>query len=298
MAPEDAASTLGVVLALVSALTWTLLTLVARTLASHFSALSLNIVRSAAGSVALVPLALVAGNPGSLAHVSLTSWFFLMVSMLAAVGIGDTAFFESAKTLGMARALTIATSYPLLASLLAVWWFDERITLAAATGSLLTLAGLLLIMSERAPIAAGAQDDRRRGLMLALVALVAFALSAVLLKEPLREADPVSIQMVRLPITTLLLWATPWARGTGRTLWKHGRGIAGRVALLGVLTAVSAATFTAGLKYAGIVLGTVLSSTAPLFALPIGFLAFGERVTWRAIMGAALAVAGIAVLNL
>ena len=74
-------------------------------------------------------------------------------------------------------------------------------------------------------------------------------------------------------------------------------GVAGRVALLGVLTAMSAATFTAGLKYAGIVLGTVLSSTAPLFALPIGFLAFGERVTWRAIMGAALAVAGIAVLN-
>ena len=67
MAPEDTASTLGVVLALVSALTWTLLTLVARTLAPHFSALSLNIVRSAAGSVALVPLALVAGNPGSLA---------------------------------------------------------------------------------------------------------------------------------------------------------------------------------------------------------------------------------------
>ena len=296
MAAEDTASTLGVVLALVSALTWTLLTLVARTLAPHFSALSLNIVRSAAGSVVLVPIALVAGNPASLAHVSLTSWFFLMVSMLAAVGIGDTAFFESAKTLGMARALTIATSYPLLASLLAVWWFDERITLAAATGGLLTLAGLLLIMSERAPIVADAQD-RRRGLMLALVALVAFALSAVLLKEPLREADPVSIQMARLPITTLLLWATPWARGTGRTLWKHGRGIAGRVALLGILTAVSAATFTAGLKYAGIVLGTVLSSTAPLFALPIGFLAFGERVTWRAIMGAALAVAGIAVLN-
>ena len=36
----------------------------------------------------------------------------------------------------------------------------------------------------------------------------------------------------------------------------------------------------------------------PLFALPIGRLAFGERVTWREWAGAALTVAGIAVLSL
>jgi drug/metabolite transporter (DMT)-like permease len=40
----------------------------------------------------------------------------------------------------------------------------------------------------------------------------------------------------------------------------------------------------------------VLSSASPLFALPIAFLA-GERVTWRAATGAALTVAGIAILT-
>src|SRR2546426_10027839 len=64
--------------------------------------------------------------------------------------------------------------------------------------------------------------------------------------------------------------------------------------VLSVLTALSSVLFVAGLKYAEVGLATVLSSTAPLFALPIGLLAFGERVTWRAAAGAALSVTGIA----
>ncbi|HLE84668.1 MAG TPA: EamA family transporter [Thermoanaerobaculia bacterium] len=40
-----------------------------------------------------------------------------------------------------------------------------------------------------------------------------------------------------------------------------------------------------------------MSSTSPLFALPIGLVAFGERVTWRAAAGAILCVAGIGILS-
>ncbi len=102
---------------------------------------------------------------------------------------------------------------------------------------------------------------------------------------------------MRLPLSTLLLWATPWARGTARGLWAQRRVVGRRVVTLSALTALSAIGFLAGLKYAGVTLGTVLSSASPLFALPIGFLAFGERVTWRAATGAALTVAGIAILS-
>jgi drug/metabolite transporter (DMT)-like permease len=61
---------------------------------------------------------------------------------------------------------------------------------------------------------------------------------------------------------------------------------------------MSAIAYLSGLKYAGVTLGTVLSSVSPLFALPIGLLAFGERMTWRATVGAVVAVAGIAILSL
>jgi drug/metabolite transporter (DMT)-like permease len=118
-----------------------------------------------------------------------------------------------------------------------------------------------------------------------------------MMKPPIREIEPLAIQAVRLPLSTLLLWATPWARGTARGLWAQRHTVGRRVLALSVLTALSAVAFVAGLKYASVTLGTVLSSTSPLFALPIGFLAFGERVTWRAATGAALTVAGIAILS-
>lgn len=305
---ELGTTTLGALSALACALTWTCLTLVARTLSPYFSAYSLNIIRSGVGGVLLALFALGVSDLGNLRNVSLVAWVYLGVTVITSVGIGDTAFFESARSLGLARAMSISTSYPLIASLLALVLFDERITPGIAAGSVVTLGGLIVIVSERTPPAAeatvGAADPvtapiaQDRGLVLALVAATSWALSSVLLKPPLREVDPITIQAVRLPVTTLVLWATPWARGTARGLWQHREAVGLRVLLLGALTAISAVTFVAGLKYAGVALGTVLSSTAPLFALPIGLVAFGERVTWRAAAGAALCVAGIGLLSL
>ena len=283
---------------LVSALAWTLVSLIARDLSTKFPSLSLNVIRSAGGSVLLVPVALAMGDLRSLGQVTPLAWACLVISILTAFGVGDTAFFESTKHLGVSRAMTISTAgYPLLASALALWWFGERITATVAVGSLVMLGGLVLIVSERGPESPIPSKGRRRGLALAAVTALGWAVGAALMKPPVREIDPLTIQAVRLPLTTLLLWATPWARGTARGLWAERRTVGGRVVALSVLTALSAVTYLAGLKYTGVALGTVLSSASPLFALPIGLLAFGERVTWRAATGAALTVAGIAILS-
>ncbi len=288
----------GMASALASALGWTLVSLVARDLTAQLPSLSLNIIRSAGASVLLVPIALAFGDVRSLGQVSALAWACLAVSVLAALGVGDTAFFESTKLLGLGRAMTIATAgHPILASVLALWWFGERITATVAMGSLVTLGGLVLILGERRDEALGPLNGRRRGLGLALLAALAWAVSAALMKPPVQEIDPLTIQAVRLPGSALILWATPWARGTVRTLWARRLAVRRRVVLLAALTAMSAVCYLAGLKYAGVTLGTVLSSVSPLFALPIGLVAFGERMTWRATVGAALAVSGIAILS-
>ncbi len=298
MEPSGLGPGFGMAAALVAALAWTLVSLIARDLTVRFPSLSLNIIRSAGGSVLLVPLAMVLGDLPAVGRASALAWACLVLSVLIALGIGDTAFFESTKVLGVARAMTISTAgYPVVASGLALWWFGERITLAMALGSAVTLGGLVLIVSEGGAASLGPIEGRRRALGLATIAALAWAVSAAMMKPPIREIEPLAIQAVRLPLSTLLLWATPWARGTARGLWAQWHIVGRRVVALSVLTALSAVAFVAGLKYSSVTLGTVLSSTSPLFALPIGFLAYGERVTWRAATGAALTVAGIAILS-
>ena len=301
MAGEATHPALGALAALASALAWTLITLLARALSPHFSTFSLNIVRSAVGGVFLVAIALVAGNLGSLGHVSAGAWAFLISSVVLAVGVGDTAFFESARALGLARAMTFSTSYPLVAGALAVWLFDERITPLDAAGTVVILAGLVLIVTERFSAGGAGRGEPgagRRGLGLSLVTVLAWGSAATLMKPLLHEIDPLTIQAARLPLTALILWLTPWARGTARTAWARREVVGLPVLGLGALTAVSSITFMVGLKHAGVTLGTVLSATSPLFALPIGFLAFGERVTWRAVVGAVLCVAGLGLVSL
>ena len=53
----------------------------------------------------------------------------------------------------------------------------------------------------------------------------------------------------------------------------------------------------AGLKYSNVLVATVLSSTSPMFALVLGAMFLGERLTLFAIAGALLTVAGIVVLK-
>jgi drug/metabolite transporter (DMT)-like permease len=284
--------------ALGSALSWALIGLVARALAPYLNALSLNMIRSAVGGVLLGVVALVSGELSGLGAVSLESWIYLSLSVVTAFAVGDTVFFESAKRLGLGRAMTLSMVYPLLASALGLVWLGEPITARLLTGAIVTLGGLALIVGERTPATGVGVEDRGRGIGLALLAAVAWAVSATIMKPPLSEVEPVTAQAVRLPLAALLLWTTPWARGAGRRVRVHLREAGPLLLILGLLTAVSAVTFVSGLKYAGLGLATVLSSTSPLFALPIGRLVLGERVTWRAVAGALFCVSGIVVLSL
>jgi drug/metabolite transporter (DMT)-like permease len=56
--------------------------------------------------------------------------------------------------------------------------------------------------------------------------------------------------------------------------------------------------FVAGLKHAGVTVATVLSSTAPLFALPLGVVFLGESAPRSAVLGTLVTVIGIVVLGL
>jgi drug/metabolite transporter (DMT)-like permease len=118
------------------------------------------------------------------------------------------------------------------------------------------------------------------------------------MKAPLREVDAVTAQAVRLPIAGILLFATPWARGAVGQLRAGDPPALRALAALSGLTVISSVMFVTGLKYAGVAVATVLSSTAPMFAIPLGLVFLRERLGVGPIAGSAVTVAGIAVLQL
>jgi drug/metabolite transporter (DMT)-like permease len=284
----------GAVCALGAALAWSVTSLLARSLMPHYGSVTINAVRSGIAGGLLVACVSILDGPAALITMSGPTFLVLVVSIVAAIGVGDTVFFESTRAIGLGRAMTIATTYPIGAAVLAVAIYGERITPPIAAGSLLTLSGVALIVSARG----GAAPERLWfGVWTAGVASVAWAVSTVMMKTPLHEIEPLTAQAIRLPLASALLWLTPWTRGAGTALRRAGRGPLLRMAVLSVITAASSVLFVASLKYAGVAVGSVLSATAPLFALPLGVLFLGERVSVQTVLGALVAVAGVVVLH-
>lgn len=289
---------LGSLAALGSACAWALIGLLVRRLSQAFSSMTLNAVRSLLAGALLLGWLLATGGVTGLGRVSPWAFALLALSIVIAVGIGDTVFFESARMLGLARAMTVSMTYPLFATLLAAVLVREPVTLPVLAGSALTLGGLALIVTARSADGQARPERLGAGVAAATVASVAWAVSVIALKPPLAEMDAITAQAVRLPVAGVVLWATPWTRGAAAQLRGSPAGTRWALAGLGVLTAFSSVLFVAGVKYAGVAVATVLSSTAPMFAIPLGIVFLGERMAPAAILGTVVTVVGIAVLQL
>ena len=289
-------TTFGALAALGSAVAWAVTSLLARSLMVELGSVGVNAIRSTIGGVLLVTWVLATLGTGAFTTVSAWAWLLLGLSIVTAIALGDTVFFESTRAIGVGRAMTISTSYPLGAAVIAAAFLDEPVTAPIAIGSLVTMAGLVLIV---APWAERAPEERFWfGVGAAVIAALAWAVSTVLVKPPLAEMSPITAQAIRLPVASLVLWLTPWARSVPGAFARSSRGVRVRIVVLGVITSVSSVMFVAGVKHAGVAVASVLSSTAPMFAIPFAVIFLDERITLRAFMGILLTLAGIVVLQL
>jgi len=288
---------LGALCALASGMTWAVINLMVRTLIPPFNSVSINALRTTVAGGLLVAWVIASGGAASLTSVSAGDFFLLAFSIVLASSLGDTVFFESTPRIGLAPALTISMTYPLMATFFATAALGEPVTVRMLVGSVLTLSGLAMIVTSHGGATRGGRGWWL-GFGCAVIASLAWALSAIVLKAPLREMDAITAQALRMPIAGLLLFATPWARGAFAAAASGGSSVRWRLAALCLLTVFSATLFTAGLKYAGVAMGTVLSSTAPMWAVPLGYVGLGERLPVLALIGLVVTVAGIVVLQL
>jgi drug/metabolite transporter (DMT)-like permease len=170
-------------------------------------------------------------------------------------------------------------------------------TAERVAGILLVVGGIALIVTGQSEVGADALRSHRRGMGLVLVAAVAWTVGSVMLRPPLQIVSPVTATAIRSPLVGFALWLTPWARGT----WEAVRRTRGREAvLLGAIclfSALSPIFYTFGIKHAGVAIGSVLSTTSPLFTIPLEIVVLGRWPTRRTILGAVITVCGIVLMS-
>ncbi len=296
----------GEVGALLAAALWAVSVAILTVQTRRIGAISVNALRSLAAALFVLLLIPFTGALSELRGMSASTAFAVIGSGVLALGLGDSLYFACLPLLGVSRAVPIASGlYPLLALLLAALWLGEELTWLIILGTGLVIAGVSLLVRERALPDAGDGDGSRgdpaatagrwqRGLLLLILACFVWALSTVWLKAGIGDLDAIAAGIVRIVISALIL--LPLAglvRGKEELL---GNGMRNTVALAvaGVIgIGIGGLFFIFAVQEAGAGRTAVLVSTQPVFALPLAVLFLGEKVTLTVLLGTALCILGI-----
>ena len=289
----------GELAALGAAFLWALATVIFGRLGKVLSPLVLNLAKGAI-AVGLLGLTLVVLQqaPAGLDAVTIS---LLVASGIIGIGAGDTAYFAALNQLGARRALLMETLAPPMAALIALVALGETLSPSAWVGIFITLLGVVWVISERVPQPTGVVADiNYRGIGLGFLAALGQAVGAVLSRAALAETevDPLWSTLLRLAAGLVVMGAILRWQGP---IMGHLAPLRSLKVLAGLLLGAFFGTFLAlylqqtALKYAETGIAQALTSTSPLFVLPLAAI-LGERISLRAVAGVVVALVGISIL--
>jgi drug/metabolite transporter (DMT)-like permease len=220
----------------------------------------------------------------------------LAISGALGIALGDTLYFLALTHLGSRTTLVFTTTIPIVTAIAAMLVFGESLSAHAWLGLALTLLGVGWVLWEQAPKSERV-TEWRRGVLYAALFVAASAASILFTK----------IGVAELPSMQATFWRQLWALFTlfmiggfmgawvewARPL-RNPRNF-GAVAVAAVIGGFLGTWLSvAALKYTEAAVATTLNSTSPLFVLPLAALWMKERITVNAVVGAVIAVSGVA----
>jgi drug/metabolite transporter (DMT)-like permease len=268
-------------------------------LSGRVSPLAMNVTKCAFAGTMLLLTRIALGGP-DLAAVPMQAWAALAFSAVVGVAIGDSAYFGAMAALGVPRAILLLSSAPLFAALGGVLFLGEHLDARTALGIVVTLSGLGLVIIRREKRAA---SITLRGVTLGLVAALSQGAGSVLSKGAMQSGiDPLAAATGRLLMAVVALVLLGIVTKQVAT-WKTEL-LTDRAALK--ISAASMLGTYLGIWLAQIAIqhasstgvATTLLAISPLFALPIAHVTGIERASLKSVVGALIALTGVAVLTL
>ena len=246
---------------------------------------------------------------------SMNEWLFLIGSGLAGIAIGDTAYFASLRRAGAQLSSAIQCLAPPMAAILAVVLLGETLSRRETIGIIVTVGGLagLLWIRRRDSQTSNSTVSRQvlaLGVTFAVLSALGQALGVVLSRQVMKDVNIFAGSALRIfpavIVLTLLglIVGSRKKRPSNRELGIVSPGIGEifrhRKTAFSLTLAAFFGTFigivlmTAGVKYAKAGVAAALSSSYPIFIIPIAHFILKERVTLPMIFMTFISVGGIA----
>jgi len=282
------------IIALASAAFWALGGVLWRKIGEEISPISMNLSKGIIGSLYLAIVLLVIG----IEPVNIRAFLFLGISGLIGIALGDTFFFMSLMHLGPRLTSLMGALVPVFIAFSAVLFLGERPSFLVWVGIFLTVSGVVWVLWERIP-QKEIVKNKSLGIKYGLLSITCTTVGVIFAKVGVKSVPAMQATLIRL------LWAV-----VGLTLWgclnhqlknwltpfKNPRLLKSVFFVVFIVAFGGFWLSLLALKYIDASVASTLNSTAPLFILPMVAIMLKEKISIQAILGAAIAVGGVALI--
>lgn len=230
--------------------------------------------------------------------------FFLSCSGLVGFVIGDTFLFKAFGMIGPRLGTLIFSCNPVISAIIAYFFLNEGLGIWQVLGMLITLSGILIVVSEKKPLINSHFKFTKKGAFYGFMAGVCQAVGLIFAKSAFLQGNINGMEatLFRILPSIIIMAVFLLIRGNYKepvkALFKNKYWLflMFSASFLGPYLGASLSFVSITLTQIGI--ASTLMATIPILMLPLSILVYKEKLSWRAIFGAVFTVLGVAVLFL
>ena len=230
------------------------------------------------------------------------------LSGIVGLGVGDLGLFAAYVAIGPRRAVLMMASSPIFAAIGAYLMLGETISPWSLLGVAVTLTGIVVVLLEREERVADAGGVKKKnwGIFFGMVAAAGQGFGVVLSKQGMYAdanavLNPLSAALIRVILAACFVWLCAPLVGK---LPELKRAVKDRVgvkftfagALVGPFAGMTISMVAITYTEAGI--AQTLMSLMPVMIIPLVWVVYREKTSLRGMLGALVAVIGVALLFL
>lgn len=299
-------SFIGELISIGVAFSWTATALLSEFGSKRLGNLTLNVLRMSLALVfSLVLFLVVTGNPLP-AGASSEACGWMLLSGLVGYVIGDFCLFQCYIIIGSRFGQLFMTLAPLAAALMAWVTLGQQLTSRSLMAMLITLSGIAISILGRSEHHRLALSLPLSGVLYAIGAALCQGVGLVLSKIGMNHFEPVAgMPDWLVPFSAnfyrciagfvgfiVLLYMRKGLKPLSEALHdRKGLTVATATTIFGPFVGVGFSLMAVQYTAAGIA-STLMAMTPIIILLPSHWL-FGERITWRAVLGAVISVVGV-----
>lgn len=292
---------IGETAALSTSMLWTVSSILLSSAGKRIGVLSVNAIRISI-AVLLIGTAHLIIFGTFLPMATRSQWIYLSLSGFLGLAIGDLGYLGSLVLIGPRKGVLLASMAPIFSTISAYFILGEILGPWTLSGIFLTLSGIIIVIMEKKSDTGNISEGNRiLGVFSGLIGAIGQGVGLTLSKYGMVNIEstplnPLSAALIRMISAVFIIWIVfvifkkPFSviRDKKAMMLTTGGAVTGP--FLGVWLSMIAVTYTV----AGV--ASTLMSLMPVLIIPVVWILYKEKTNLRGILGALIAVVGVAIL--